>query len=169
MLVAGPAEPAYQRKLERMARRYRVEDQVRFVGSVAGPDKSYLLGRASWFLLPSKQENFGISVLEAINAGCPVAISDQVYLSDDFPDQSEVLPVRLDAWVEFLRYRMPDEQHRQALVRIEREYSGPQVLDGCSYQKLGRHDRQRVPALTRTARMTVAARNGHNIPSRDGK
>ena len=72
-------------------------------------------------MLPSKQENFGISVLEAINAGCPVAISDQVYLSDDFPDQSEVLPVRLDAWVEFLRYRMPDEQHRQALVRIERE------------------------------------------------
>ena len=125
LLVAGPAEPAYQRRLERLAKHYRVEQQVRFVGPVAGPDKSNLLGRAAWFLLPSKQENFGISVLEAINAGCPVAISDQVYLSDDFPEKSEVLPVRLDAWIEFLRHRMPDEQYRQDLIRIDREQLVP--------------------------------------------
>lgn len=125
LIVAGSAEPAYQRTLDRLTARYRMQDQVRFVGPVAGADKSYLLGRASWFLLPSKQENFGISVLEAINARCPVAISDQVYLSDDFHPKSEILPVRLDAWVQFLRYRMPDERHREAQVEIDRVYVAP--------------------------------------------
>jgi glycosyltransferase involved in cell wall biosynthesis len=125
LIVAGPAEPAYQRSLDRLTRQCRVQDQVRFVGPVSGLDKSYLLGRAAWFLLPSQQENFGISVLEAINAGCPVAISDQVYLSDHFHEKSEVLPVRLDAWIEFLRDRMPNEQYRQTLARIDREYLVP--------------------------------------------
>jgi glycosyltransferase involved in cell wall biosynthesis len=121
LMIAGPVEPQYQRRLEALTTRFQVHDQVRFVGSVAGRDKAYLLGRAAWFLLPSKQENFGIAVLEAINAGCPVAISDQVYLSDYFHEKSEVLPVRLDAWIEFLRQRMPDDRHRNALVRMDRE------------------------------------------------
>ncbi len=99
---------------------------MRFVGSVAGLDKAYLFGRASWFLLPSQQENFGISVLEAINAGCAVAISDQVYLADSFHKKSEILPLRLDAWIEFLRNRMPDEQYRHRLVQMDREYLVPQ-------------------------------------------
>ncbi len=125
LIVAGPAEPAYQRSLDRLTRRRRVQDQVRFVGSVSGLDKSYLLGRAAWFLLPSQQENFGISVLEAINAGCPVAVSDQVYLADDFHEKSEVLPVRLEAWIAFLRDRMPNEPYRQTLARMDREYLVP--------------------------------------------
>ncbi len=125
LIVAGPAEPAYQGRLDRLTKQYHVQDQVRFVGSVAGLDKSYLLGRASWFLLPSKQENFGISVLEAINAGCAVAISDQVYLADSFHKKSEILPIRLDAWIEFLRDRMPDEQYRDTLVQMDREYLVP--------------------------------------------
>jgi hypothetical protein len=65
-------------------------------------------------------------VLEAINAGCPVAISDQVYLADSFHAQSEVLPVRLDAWVEFLRERMPEEHHRRKLVELDRAFLIPQ-------------------------------------------
>ena len=125
LIVAGHGEAAYRRKLEQIVTRYRLQDQVRFVGAVAGADKAYLFGRASWFLLPSSQENFGISVLEAINARCPVVVSDQVYLSDDFHAHSEVLPVRLDAWIEFLRDRMPDEQHRQRLVQMDRDYLVP--------------------------------------------
>lgn len=125
LIIAGPAEPAYQRTLDRLAERDQLQDRVRFVGAVAGADKAYLLGRAAWFLLPSQQENFGISVLEAINAGCPVAISDQVYLADSFHHKSEVLPLRLDAWIEFLRERMPDQNHRQMLVQMDREYLVP--------------------------------------------
>lgn len=125
LIIAGPVEPGYQKTLHRLIDKYKLKDRVRFVGSVSGQDKSYLLGRAAWFLLPSKQENFGISVLEAVNAGCPVAISDQVYLSDSFHQKSEILPLRLDAWIDFLRNRMPDEQHRQNVIRLDREYVIP--------------------------------------------
>jgi glycosyltransferase involved in cell wall biosynthesis len=125
LVIAGPVEPAYLRTLEHLINLYNIQAQVRFVGAVSGNDKSYLLGRASWFLLPSKQENFGISVLEAVNAGCPVAVSDQVYLSDYFHEKSEILPLQIDAWVRFLRDRMRDEQHRQALVRLDREFLVP--------------------------------------------
>ena len=125
LVIAGPVEPAYRRTLDHLIQIYNIQAQVRFVGAVSGNDKSYLLGRASWFLLPSKQENFGISVLEAVNAGCPVAISDQVYLSDYFHDKSEILPLQMEAWVGFLRDRMPDEQHRQAMVRLDREFLVP--------------------------------------------
>ncbi len=119
LVVAGPSDPAYQRRLNTLTMRYQLQEQVRFVGPVWGTDKAYLLGRASWFLLPSQQENFGISVLEAVNAGCPVAISDQVFLSDYFGKGSEILPVRLASWVEFLRDRMPDEKHRQHMISLD--------------------------------------------------
>jgi glycosyltransferase involved in cell wall biosynthesis len=125
LIVAGPSDPTYQRKLEGLTKHYQVQDRVRFVGPVSGANKNYLFGRAQWFLLPSKQENFGISVLEAINAGCPVAISDQVYLSDYFHEKSEILPLQLDAWIEFLRDRMPNDQYRHTLAQIDREYLVP--------------------------------------------
>lgn len=120
LYIAGPCEPGYQRELGDLVRKYHLGRSVHFVGMVSGADKIYLLQRADWFLLPSKQENFGIAVLEAIACGCPVAISDQVAVAEHFHARSEILPLKLDAWVEFLRYRLPDEKLRQALIAADR-------------------------------------------------
>jgi glycosyltransferase involved in cell wall biosynthesis len=70
----------------------------------------------SWFLLPSEHENFGIAAMEAVKYGCAIAISDQVYLADEMPEGSEILPVRIDAWSKFMRERMQDDiwQKQQA-------------------------------------------------------
>jgi glycosyltransferase involved in cell wall biosynthesis len=84
---------------------------------VAGKDKQYLFQRASWFLLPSEHESFGIAVMEAVQAGCALAISDQVYLSEELPEGSEVLPVQVEAWSQFMRERMPDESWRATQAR----------------------------------------------------
>jgi len=126
LIIAGPCEEGYQQKLQSLVQKHGLGDRVQFVGPVTGRDKSYLLQRADWFLLPSKQENFGVAVLEAIGAGCPVAISDQVYISDYFHAGSEVMPLEMDAWVRFLRDRMPDESRRQALIEEDRRYIMPQ-------------------------------------------
>jgi len=122
LVIAGNAEPAYRTKLERLIRRLHLETQVHLVGFVTGEAKTCLLQLAHWFLLPSRQENFGVAVLEAISHGCPVAISDQVDLAESLPEASEVLPLASDSWTRFLRERMTDENHRQNLIRAGRHF-----------------------------------------------
>jgi len=57
---------------------------------------------ANLFLLPSRHENFGNVVVEALACGCPVVISDKVGLHDEVSDGGVgwVLP-RVEAlWTE---------------------------------------------------------------------
>lgn len=122
LVIAGPGDESYLRWLGSLANRLSIDRQVAFLGFVAGHDKTFLLQRARWFLLPSKQENFGVAVLEAISHGCPVALSDQVYLSEAFREDSEVLPLVADCWVEFLRERMMNPEWRGAVLRKDREH-----------------------------------------------
>jgi glycosyltransferase involved in cell wall biosynthesis len=125
LVIAGPAEDHYAANLRSLIRDRGLENQISLVGPVAGADKSYLLHRAQWFILPSSQENFGIAVLEAIAAGCPVAVSDKVYVADFFHQRSEVLPLNMDTWVSFLRERMTDEAHRAVVTALDREHILP--------------------------------------------
>jgi len=122
LVIAGPGEVSYLRRLRRLAERLSVTKQVLFADFVAGDDKAFLLHHAQWFLLPSKQENFGVAVLEAISHGCPVALSDQVYLSEAFRPDSEILPLSMERWVEFLSKRMMDSEWRERVLRKDREH-----------------------------------------------
>ena len=121
LIVAGPGEPTYLAHLEGLAHECGIKSAVQFTGPVAGADKRYLLHRAEWFLLPSEQENFGIAVLEAADAGCAIAISDQVYLADEFPPGSEILPVQTEVWSRFMRERMTDDVWRNETARRVQE------------------------------------------------
>jgi len=125
LTIAGPCEPEYLARLKTLAASSPLGKNISFVGPVHGSDKAYLFQNADWFLLPSLQENFGIAVLEAISHGCPVAISDQVYLADDLHDESEVLPLNLEAWVEFFRDRMSDDDWRNHLRERDEESLWP--------------------------------------------
>ncbi len=122
LLIVGPAEPGYRSALQQMVRRLGVEAQVRFVDFVAGADKAYLFQQSEWFLLPSKQENFGVAVLESIAHRCPVVISDQVFLAESFPADAEILPLEMNAWVEFFVRRMTDETWRQRRIETDRRH-----------------------------------------------
>jgi glycosyltransferase involved in cell wall biosynthesis len=58
--------------LESFTDRLRLRDRVRFLGSVRRDRLAALLGAADFFSLPSSPEAFGISTLEAMQAGTPV-------------------------------------------------------------------------------------------------
>src|ERR1035438_820823 len=112
LLVAGFGDPAYLTQLAKLTEQKGVGGSIQFVGPVAGVNKRCLLQRASWFLLSSQHENFGVAVLEAASARCAIAISDQVYLADEFPEGAEVLPLQVDAWTRFMRERMTNTAWR---------------------------------------------------------
>jgi glycosyltransferase involved in cell wall biosynthesis len=134
LVIAGPGEPEYLAKLANLVRQFGIDDAVQFVGPVSGADKRYLFHRALWFLLPSEQENFGIAVLEAVSSGCALAISDQVYLADELPNGTDVLPVRLEAWIRFMHERMTDGTWRDETVKRVREHIG----DKFSAERIGK-------------------------------
>jgi glycosyltransferase involved in cell wall biosynthesis len=53
------------------------------VGFVSGSEKSDALAAADIFALPSLNENFGIVLIEAMHAGLPLLISEEVYIKND--------------------------------------------------------------------------------------
>ncbi len=83
LVIAGTGDPAYVGQLEERVRQRDAASYVTFVGWVTGEPKRRLLARASLFALPSRHENFGLSVLEALCASVPVVISNQVQLAAD--------------------------------------------------------------------------------------
>jgi len=79
--IAGEGEPAYEASLRRLAAGLGLASRCQWLGFVSGEAKWQLLAGASWFVLPSALENFGIAVVEALAAGTPVLISPQVALA----------------------------------------------------------------------------------------
>jgi len=97
LVVAGPVDEEMVPRLREWERRFDVAGQVKYLGSVTGEQRLDVLGDASVFALPSYSENFGIAVLEAIAAGLPVVISDQVNIHDEITSARVGLVTRCDA------------------------------------------------------------------------
>lgn len=73
LLVAdGPARSS----LERAIRRHRLGDRVRIAGFVPHRDIPAVLAHADVFCLPSRYEELGTALLEAMQAGVPIVASD---------------------------------------------------------------------------------------------
>lgn len=76
LVIAGPGlDSEHGRALQAMA---AGQPDVHFPGMLRGDEKWGALYGCEAFVLPSHQENFGISVVEAMACGRPVLISNQV-------------------------------------------------------------------------------------------
>lgn len=78
LVVAGSGAAEVEAQARQEARRLGLEADVVWAGLVEGEDKAALMAGADLFVLPSASENFGLAVVEAMAAGLPVVISDQV-------------------------------------------------------------------------------------------
>jgi glycosyltransferase involved in cell wall biosynthesis len=126
LVIAGPCTSEYREKLDRIIEMHGGRRKVKFIGFVDGAEKHSLLSSANWFVLPSEHENFGLAAMEAIQQGCPIAISDQVYLGEFLHDSSVILPLRRDAWIKFFETRMLDPVDRESVRARDRELVLPQ-------------------------------------------
>jgi len=76
LLIAGEGERGYRETLEETAAECGVGNRVRFLGNVAGEDKTRLLAQAEGLVLASYSENFGMSVVESLAHGTPCVVAN---------------------------------------------------------------------------------------------
>ena len=78
LIVAGTGEPKYQEHVRQIVSSLALDDHVVFTGHLEGEQKWACFAASELFLLPSRQENFAITVAEAMQMGVPVVITDKV-------------------------------------------------------------------------------------------
>lgn len=78
LVLAGPDQVGWMAQLREKVNRMDVSPRVIFAGMLEGVLKRGAFENADAFILPSHQENFGMSVAEALSYGVPVLISDKV-------------------------------------------------------------------------------------------
>jgi len=78
LILAGPDQVGWESDLRRQVTRLNLTNRVVFTGMLEGSMKQGAFANAEAFVLPSHQENFGISVVEALAVSVPVLISNRV-------------------------------------------------------------------------------------------
>jgi glycosyltransferase involved in cell wall biosynthesis len=78
LVMVGPDAVGWRDRLELQAAELGIADRVTWTGMLDGELKWGAYRAADAFILPSHQENFGISVAEALACGVPTLISDKV-------------------------------------------------------------------------------------------
>jgi glycosyltransferase involved in cell wall biosynthesis len=83
LVVAGDGAPEYERRLERFVEERHGAGHVVFTGWLDGAERASALREASIVTLVSHQENFGLSIVEAMACGVPVLVSKHVNLAEE--------------------------------------------------------------------------------------
>jgi glycosyltransferase involved in cell wall biosynthesis len=79
LAIVGPDDEGLTPRLRVLARELGIAARVRFLPrAVLGADKARLYRAARMFVLPSFSENFGNTVLEAMQSGRPVVVTPEV-------------------------------------------------------------------------------------------
>jgi len=78
VVLAGPDQIGWAQQLRARVARLDIGPRIVFAGMLDGEMKQGALANADALILPSHQENFGMSVVEALAVGLPVLISNRV-------------------------------------------------------------------------------------------
>jgi glycosyltransferase involved in cell wall biosynthesis len=116
LVIVGEGDADYTDKLQALTRTVRGAQSVLFTGWLQGEMKQGALQAASLFALPSYQENFGLSVVEAMACSVPVVISEHVNLATDIAEAQA-------GWV----VTLTETALREALIEA---MSSPQLREG---------------------------------------
>jgi glycosyltransferase involved in cell wall biosynthesis len=97
LVIAGPDQDDEIPLLEKTAREAGLQDRVVFTGMIHDDEKLAALQTAQLFVLPSYTENFGISAMEAMAAGCPAIVSENVKIAPEIVSCGAGLSAPVDA------------------------------------------------------------------------
>ncbi|MBB6430789.1 glycosyltransferase [Algisphaera agarilytica] len=138
LVVAGPPEnDAYLESLQALTKSLgMVEDEeMFFVGMQRGAERIEAMVDASFFVLPSYQENFGIVVAEAGAAGLPLVISEHVNLAS-YVESNELGTITVQD-VDQLRQSLDQTIRRDDLADVGRRARST-TLEHFDWKNIGR-------------------------------
>lgn len=72
LVIAGPGKESYVSEIRKRVKQLGVTDSVKFIGEVTEQNKSAVYNSAELFVLPTRHENFGIVIAEAMSHRLPV-------------------------------------------------------------------------------------------------
>lgn len=134
LVIAGSGAPDYEQSLHRLAAEKCRPGSFEFTGFLSRDNKEQLLERARLFVLPSRHENFGMAVLEAIAAGIPVIVTPEVQLAPFVAEHSLGIVSSADPrdLAEAIIRGMDDTSLRERTQHIgldlARNYFGPEAV-----------------------------------------
>jgi glycosyltransferase involved in cell wall biosynthesis len=97
LVVVGEGDPkGYEQVIARQATERGLDDRVIMTGLLMGSEKLAVLRDAELFVLPSRGENFGTAMFEAMACGLPVVVSHGVDLGREVARAGAGLAVELD-------------------------------------------------------------------------
>jgi glycosyltransferase involved in cell wall biosynthesis len=146
LVIAGPDDGA-RAPTEVLLAKLGATGRVTFTGMLRGEEKLAAFGAADVFVLPSRSENFGIAVVEAMACGLPVVVSDCVNIWREVVDAGAAVAVPCDpsALARALAGLLDDDPRRIEMGR-----------KGAVFAR-ERYDRRRVAAELEAAYRTVMA------------
>ena len=84
--LAGKAEGEYAEELHMLVRALGMQDRIRFLGFVTNETLAFLYQKAAALCFVSSAEGFGMPVVEAFRAGCPVITAHDGALAETAGD-----------------------------------------------------------------------------------
>lgn len=148
LVIAGPDDQGYGATLNQLIDQHGIREHVLVPGLLKGRDRVEAFAAAELFALPSYQENFGIVVIEALAAGCPVLISDQVNIYREIdragvglivPTKMEQVAEALQKWSEGARTRRQIEDKARQFVQEHYDWNAIAARWKAHYERILAH------------------------------
>jgi len=86
LVIAGDGDGDYIKKIHKIISDLLANDKIYMTGWVNNSEKYFLLENSNLLAMPSHQENFGLSLIEAMSLGIPVLISEFVNTAKDIKE-----------------------------------------------------------------------------------
>lgn len=132
LVIAGKKGWMYD-EIFKLAHKLKIDQTVHFVGFVTEQEKAELYFKAFCFVLPSMYEGFGLPVLEAFSASCPVLCSKTSSLTEVGGDAALYFdPKQPNSLVDRLR-----ELEKDLKLRHECIEKGLMQIQKFSWEKCG--------------------------------
>jgi len=121
----------------RAVSRLGLQGRVLHLGHIPMNDLAVLLKKARGMVFPSLFEGFGLPVLEAMAAGCPVACSDRAALPEVAGQAALYFdPTEVDAIAEAILVLWLDEGSRERLIRAGHKRAAQFSWTKCAQETL---------------------------------